>query len=251
MIIDAHTHMPSEGWSQHTPAIPTVAEAVAYLKATGTEAALFNMWQGVLAETEADLDHANAVALELAARYPGFLYPGVCLHPAFPETSLRWLSRFRDQGWLWVGELVNYRKPYRYTDEAFLALAAECAAHGHILQLHGHDDIVALAQRFPGLRVVCSHINVALCKRLAALPNTWVDISGGVGGLALGSLEGAFQAMGPDRLLYGTDFTGYEPRCFLLRLELSIPDPAIRQRILSENLLRLLKAAGSRGPADR
>jgi predicted TIM-barrel fold metal-dependent hydrolase len=242
--------MPSEGWSKHAPSIPTVAGAVDYLKATGTDAALFNMWEGVLADTEEELEHANVTALELAARHAGFLYPGVCLHPAFPETSLRWLARFRELGYLWVGELVNYRKPYRYTDNAFLSLAAECAAHGHVLQLHGHDDIFDLAQRFPGLQVVCSHINVALCKRLATLPNTWVDISGSAGGLALGSIEGAFQAMGPDRLLYGTDFTGYEPRCFLLRLQLAVPAPADREKILSGNLLRLLKRTGSRSPAE-
>lgn len=248
MIIDAHTHMPSEGWAGHAPSIPTVRAAVDYLRATGTDAALFNMWQGVLATTQEDLDRGNAEALDVAERHAGFLYPGACAHPAFPDASLRWLARFREHGFLWVGELVNYRLPYRYTDDAFVRIAAECAAHGQVLQLHAHADIYDLARRFPDLQVVCSHINADLCRRLATLPNTWLDISGSAGGLHIGAIEAAYQAMGPDRILYGTDYTGYEPRCFLLRLELAVPDEHDRKKILSGNLLRLLERVGSRGP---
>lgn len=141
MIIDAHTHMPSEGWPGHTSWIATVAGAIAYLRAAGTDAALFNMWQGVLAETEEDLHQGNTAALEIAERHTGFLFPGACVHPAFPQASRHWLTRFRELGFLWVGELVGYRKAYRYTDDAFLEIVSECASHGHILQLHVHDDI--------------------------------------------------------------------------------------------------------------
>ena len=126
MIFDSHTHMPSEGWAGHTAWTATVAEAVDYLKAAGTDAALFNTWQGVFAETEEDLNQGNAAALELTKRYDGFLYPGACVHPAFPQVSRRWLAQFRELGYLWVGELVNYQKPYRYLDNAFLDLVFRC-----------------------------------------------------------------------------------------------------------------------------
>lgn len=250
MIFDSHIHLPSEGWPGHTPWVTRVDQAVAYLKASGTDAALFNLWQGVFADTEQDLDQANAAALALAREYAGYLFPGACLHPAFPETSLRWLKTFRDQGCLWVGELVPYRKPYRYTDDAFMSLAAACAAGGHVLQLHNHDDIYDLARQLPELQVVCSHITVALCKKLAGLPNTWVDISGGAGGLQIGAIEAAREAMGVERLFYGTDFTGYEPRCFQTRLALAVPDAAEREKIYSANLLGLLERIGSRRPGS-
>jgi predicted TIM-barrel fold metal-dependent hydrolase len=248
MIIDAHTHMPSEGWPGYASWFATVDKAVAYLKAAGTDAAFFNTFQGVFAETEDDLDRGNAVALELADRYAGFLYPGACIHPAFPEASRRWLARFRERGIFWVGELVNYRKVYHYTDESFLALAAECAAHGHILQVHVQNEVYDLASRFPELPIVCSHINAELCRRLAGLPNTWVDISGSVGGLHLGGIEAACDAMGADRLLFGTDFTLYEPRSFQERLRMAVPHPEEREKILCGNILRLLERAGSRRP---
>lgn len=240
--------MPSEGWSGHKSCFTTVAEAVEYLKEAGTTAALFNTWQGVFAATENDLEQGNADALELSEQYQGFLFPGACIHPAFPDVSRRWLARFRALGHLWVGELVNYRKPYNYGDAAFLDLAADCATHGHVLQLHCHADIYDVVRRFPSLQVVCSHIDVALCRRLAELPNAWVDISGGAGGLEIGIIEEAYKALGPDRLLYGTDFTGYEPRCFQVRLQAAVPVTEDRENILSGNLLHLLDQIGSKMP---
>jgi predicted TIM-barrel fold metal-dependent hydrolase len=248
MIFDSHVHLPSEGWDGHKPWIRTVARAVAELKATGADAVLFNMWQGVFAETERDLEEANAEALALADTHAGFLFPGACLHPAFPAVSLAWLARFRERGFRWVGELVPYRKPYRYLDPAFLELAAECERQGHVLQLHGHGDIPILASYFPRLPVVCSHISVDLLPRLAEQPNVWLDISGGAGGLQLGCIEQARDVLGADRLLYGTDFTGYDPRCFQTRLRAAVPDAEERERIFSGNLLRLLEQAGSRRP---
>lgn len=249
MIFDSHIHLPSEGWSGHTPWVTNADKAVAYLRAAGTDAALFNMWQGVFAETEQDLEEANAEALAIAARYEGVMFPGACVHPAFPEISLKWLKIFREQGHKWVGELVSYRKPYRYVDDAFMSLAADCAAGGQVLQMHAHADVYEVALRLPDLQVVCSHISIDLCKKLSALPNTWLDISGGVGGLHIGAIEGAVEAMGVDRVLYGTDFTGYDPCCYHTRLARAVPDEKDRDKIYSRNLLRLLKQAGSRMPA--
>lgn len=250
MIIDAHTHMPSEGWPGQQGGVKTVAEAVRFLKAVGTQAALFNTWQGVFAETEEDLEQGNAAALELAGQYAGFLFPGVCMHPAFPAASRRWLRRFLDCGYRWVGELVPYHKqrPFKYTDPAFLNLAEECAAAGCVLQLHCDAAILDVAKRFPGLQVVHAHIDPGTCERLAELPNTWLDISGSSGGLVIGSLERAYQALGPNRLLYGSDFTGYDPACFQARLKTAVPDEAHRRLILSGNVLRLLESVDTRRP---
>ena len=241
MMIDAHTHMPAEGWSGNRGPLPTVAEAVAYLKAAGTTAALFNTWQGVLAESESDLERANTQALELARKYKGFLYPGAVIYPAFPEASRRWLARFRDEGFLWVGELVLEKCGRRYTDEQFMELFAECERHGHVLQLHVHEDIVAVARRFPRMIVVCSHIDSSLCPRLAAEPNIRLDISGFCGGLCIGGIEDAYRAFGAGRLLYGTDFTGYEPRAFRERLKVAVPDAREQEAILWRNVRGLVR----------
>jgi len=246
MLIDAHTHMPSAGMEIYSPINETVADAVRYLRDAGTDAAIFTTWQGVFATTAEELEQGNADALKLAREFDGFLYPGASIHPAFPEESLRWLARFRDLGYKWVGELVHYRLPYHYTDPAFLRLCEACAAHGHILQAHLDEELIEVARRFPDMPVVISHIDTALCPRQAEAPNIRLDISGGAGGLHIGAMEAAYQAFGADRLLYGTDFTGYEPRGFQVRLEMAVPNPAEREKVRWKNVVKLLEQAGSR-----
>lgn len=244
-IFDSHIHLPSEGWEGHKPYIPTLEGAIAFLKGAGIAGAVFTPWQGVFAQHERDLEEGNAAALSFVERYPGFLVPGASIHPHFPDTSRRWLERFRSAGSNWVGELVPYSRPYSYLDAAFLDLCALCEAEGRILQLHGHEDILKVAERFPALRLVFSHLHVGLLERLAGLPNVWQDFSGAAG-LLLGNIEQAVAALGPDRVLFGTDFTAHDPRCHRIRLESAVPDPVVRRKIAGENLNRLLALGGMR-----
>ncbi len=242
-VLDSHIHLPSEGFDGHTPYLRTVPEAVDALRAAGVCGAVFTPWRGVFARTERELEAGNAEALDLAERYPGFLLPGVSIHPAFPEASRRWLARYRAAGLKWVGELVPYQVAYAYTDTAFLDLCAECEAEGHILQLHGHEDILKVAERFPALRLVFAHLHIHLLPCIAKHPNVWQDFSGGAG-LLLGNIEQAVAALGPERVLFGTDFTSHDPRCHQVRLAGAVPDPAIRRKVAGENLNRLLGLAG-------
>jgi predicted TIM-barrel fold metal-dependent hydrolase len=156
------------------------------------------------------------------------------------------MEKFREMGYKWVGELVFYKKRYSYLDDAFIELCGDCAEHGSVLQLHCHEDIIELAKRFPDIQIVCAHIDINICRQLAELPNTWVDISGKQGGLFIGVLEGAYQAMGADRLLYGTDFTIYDPRAFQARVSAVVRSQEEREKILWKNAVRLLELAGSR-----
>lgn len=247
MIIDAHTHLPSEGWPDSPREFATVDAAVQYLRVAGTDSALFNTWRGVLGQTEGDLHQANADALRRAVEYPDFLYPCTVVSPLFLDASLEWLARFRDLGYLWVGELIPPKSSGCYADTAGMQIWDACARHGHILQLHVHADLVAIARAFPDMTLVCSHIDTQLLDSLAAESNMMIDISGWVGGLWIGGIEKAVIAFGSDRVLYGTDFTGYEPRSFQARLAAAVPETEERERILWHNVERVLRQAGGRG----
>jgi predicted TIM-barrel fold metal-dependent hydrolase len=153
-VLDAHIHLPSPGWPENPSFFGTVEKSMDYLRKTGTDGAVFNTWQGVLAKTDRDIDQANTSALQLVNQFPGILYPGAVLHPDAFETSCDWLKRFRDQNLLWVGELILENHSYKYLDAPFLRLMEECAKHGHIVQLHGHTDILELAKRFPQTQFV-------------------------------------------------------------------------------------------------
>ena len=246
MIIDAHTHMPSPGWPGHNDFFPTVGSAVEYLKNKEIGAALFNTWQGVFAETADDVNRANTEALQLYDTYQGFLYPGAVIHPSFPEISKQWLDRFRDHGFMWVGEIIQYKCNIEFNEPSWLSLFEYCAKHGHAVQLHGSKSLNDVAARFPDMQVVCSHINLDLLNELANNRNVWLDVSGSVGGLYLGAIEAALKSFGEKRMLFGTDFTGYEPDVFIARIKLAIKDMNAREAVFSRNITGLLAKIGSR-----
>ena len=246
MIIDAHTHMPSPGWEGHSCFFTTVESAIEYLRKTGVNAALFNTWQGVFAETEDDINRANTAALNLYKKYKGFLYPGAVIHPLFPEISRQWLNRFRDNGFMWVGELVPYKCNIEFNEPAWLSLFEHCAKHGHAVQLHISKSINEVAARFPDMQVICSHIILDSLIELANNDNVWLDISGACGGLTIGGIEAALKAFGENRVLFGTDFTGYEPEAFIARTRSAIDDIKVREKVYSKNITELLAKIGSR-----
>lgn len=245
MVIDAHTHMPSPGWAGHDCSYKTVDAAVKHLQDAGIDRAVFNTWQGVFAETEGDLDKANSDALMLYEKFDGFLYPGTVIHPNFPETSIKWLDTFRGEGFMWVGELVQYKCNLEFDQLAWLKLFEYCSANGHIVQLHNSESIINVAKTLPELKIICSHINLALLEGFAQHDNVWLDMSGRCGGFSEGVIETALEAFGPDRILFGTDFTGYEPTVFINRVENAIKDKTIKEKLYSTNIISLLKTIGS------
>lgn len=242
MVFDVHIHLPSPGWPGHQSFFATRARALAYLQQAGIGRAIFNTWQGVFAKTALDLDQANRAALRLADRHPQFLYPGAVIHPDFFAVSAAWLEKFHRHGFQWVGELVP--RPgleHPYTDARFLRLAERCLAYGQILHLHYHPDILELARRLPACRIVAAHIpDQPALNAMAGRPNLWLDIAGLHGGLCLGALERAVQTLGVDRILFGTDFDGYEPRAFVERVRVVVRSRRDQRKIFWDNPQRLL-----------
>lgn len=251
MILDAHVHLPSSNHAKEKEEsflsyFPDRASAVAYLRRTGIGGVVFTTWEGVWSDTEEELENANAEALEIYESDRGFFYPGASIHPAYPKTSEKWLSLFREKGLVWVGELVHYRAGQGDYDNAeWIRLFELCCEYGMIVQLHFSPSVIRLAKRLPSLRIVNSHIDVPHLRALAECPNVLLDVSGFAGGLRFNAMESARIAFGPDRILFGTDFTVYEPEAFLLRSRHAFPDPEEQKKLYSGNLLSLLKSAGA------
>ncbi len=246
MLLDAHTHVPSPAgpkFDRHT--VTDVETFLAFLKDAGVTAAQTNPRQGIIAKSAEDIDAANKDALALHRETDGFLYPGCSVHADFFETSVEWMQRFRDEGLLWVGEVV-LNCAHKYSDAPFMRLFEACAKEGHILQVHNAPDVIEIAKRFPELRLVQAHVLRDCIHALAEHPNVWLDLSGGVAGIAVGGVEIAYAAFGADRLLFGSDFTAYDPRCYVARIKGVVTDPDEREKIFSGNLIRLLAEAGSK-----
>ncbi len=248
-IIDCHTHMPSVGWEKHKDFFPSVDGAIEYLRSIGIDGAVFNTWQGVLSETADDVENANAQALEIAEMSGGFLYPGVAMNPEFSEVSLKWLDKFHRLGCRWAGELLTYslKEKCKYTDLPFLKLIERCAELKFIVQLHGEPEVADLARMFPKLAIVCSHIGEEdFLRRLAKYENVSLDISGMAGGLMIGRLEKAVEILGISRLLFGSDFTGYDPQAFIARVKKVIPDVQMQKMVFYGNLSDLMASVDVR-----
>jgi predicted TIM-barrel fold metal-dependent hydrolase len=249
-IFDSHTHMPSIRWKNNKDFFKSVTAAIDYLKSTGVSKAIFNMWQGVLSETADDLEEGNKEALEIAAQSNGVLYPGVSMNPDFPEESLKWLVRFHELGFRWAGELLTYKtgsfkSKCKYNDPPFVKFIEKCAQLNFIVQLHVEPEIIDLARMFPKLTIICSHItNDDFLSQLVRLDNTYIDISGMEGGLHIGRLEKAIEIFGTKRLLFGSDFTGYDPLAFIARVKKTVPDTKKQNDIFCNNLMCLMTSVG-------
>lgn len=247
MLIDAHVHLPSphvDKSQDFERNFPDVESAVARLRKAGVSGIVFNTVQGVFCDTARDIDTANREALVLHESDPGFYYPGAVVHPEFPELSLKWLAKFRDRGLFWVGELLPYHCGIEFDRDEWTRLFEECGKHGHVVQLHNSPGIVPVARRFPGLKIVCSHITPTWLPELAGCPNIMLDMSGAVAGSRLNAMEDAARHFGTDRLLWGTDFIVYDPDCFKVRACNAFPRHEDREKIFSGNIIRLINSLG-------
>ncbi len=247
-IFDAHTHLPSRNRSKTTENpyllhFPDYHAAVRYAKNAGIDGMVFNTIEGVWCDTAEELESANREALEIYESDPGFFYPGVSIHPAFPEISIEWIKRFRNAGFLWVGELVHYRGQGDYDRTEWMKLFRICCDYEMTVQLHESRSVPRLARLLPELRIVQSHITIQDLPEAAACPNVMLDVSGAQGGLKFGAMEAALRHFGPERILFGTDFMIYQIEAFKLRAEQAFPDLEIRQKICAGNLRKILPGA--------
>ncbi|NMA42949.1 MAG: amidohydrolase family protein [Oligosphaeraceae bacterium] len=242
-IIDAHTHIGSCKWSGHDGEFVSADESVEQMRSYGIEWVITVPWQAVLCEVERDMDEGNAEALELHAKYPDFIYPGVVVDFRWPQRSLYWLEQFHKERFCWVGEMVP--KPAEgetpFTDPAWQAIF-ECAEdYNMIVQLHNSTGTAAVAKAHPRLQVVGSHLNPQIVPLLIDMPNVMLDISGVHGGLYLNCLKNARRDYGAERLLYGTDYEGYDPTCFIFRVQATFT-PEEQKLVFYENICKLIDA---------
>ncbi len=104
------------------------------------------------------------------------------------------------------------------------------------------SDIAHLARRHPGTRFIMAHLT-GIGRRgvqdVEDLPNVWVDTCGGW--YAAEMVEYAVRHMGPERVLYGSDYPGRDYAAQIGRvLGANLPEED-RQNILWRNAAALLK----------
>jgi len=221
-VIDAHVH----------PFTPDCGKNIARFGHPATTEAFFDELKslgivrccGTFIVTAASLSFSdvmklNEAALALREKYPDFYVPGIHIHGGYPEESCRMLREFHKEGVRWIGELVNYSMPIGAYDSCGMMQIYETVSElGMVLNLHVStpqlDALERVAQNFPRMNIVLAHPGDAdFAQRLAVLqkhPNLHIDISG-TGLFRWGCLRRLTDALGAERVIFGSDFPVCSP----------------------------------------
>lgn len=252
-VFDAHLHCPAasgELWQWH-PVTRTFEEFVAYLDRTGVGRGIINSQRCQQNGTPAEFVAGNREVARYVEKYKGRFVGACVVNPLFIDEALREMEECRKQfGFVWVGELCNYMKPsYEYKLKQFEQLVEQTVKLGMILDVHTEqDEMDYVIEKFPRATIVFPHFGdgneyVDIWKRIdlvAQHPNTYLDTSG-YGHDRVGMLEYAVKKIGPDRVLFGSDFSINDPSTVIARIKHAFLSEEQKQKIFSGNLQALLK----------
>jgi predicted TIM-barrel fold metal-dependent hydrolase len=254
-IFDCHVHLPSPElgialeWSNQTP---DLKKAVEYLRSCGVDRIVASSARGTLAKTADEIAAGNNEVIQAAGIFPGFIIPACLINTNFPAASLDEIVRCHDEYQIaWLGEVTGYLSGFSYQTAAFSEAIRLATQLNMVVQIHNDDaaDMERLCRQFPDTTFVLAHLGdspeevkarIGLAERY---PNLYLDICGH-GYQRMGILELAVQIAGPDRVLFGSDFTINDPSGVISRIEKADFDEETKSKILGGNLVRLLSEHG-------
>lgn len=250
-IFDCHLHSPAENgeaW-QWYKVTHSFEDFVSYLDKTGVHRGIINSQRSYGAKPD-EFIAGNREVAGFVERYKGRFVGACVVNPQFIEESLKEIEYCHDQlGFVWVGELCNYMVPYLYSIKEFESLVEQTVKLNMVLALHTEQgEMEYIAGKFPGATIAFAHFGddheyEDIFKRIdivAKNPNFYLDTSG-YGHDRVGVLEYAVKTIGPDRVLFGSDFSINDPATVIARIKNAFITTEQKQKIFSGNLLGLLK----------
>jgi predicted TIM-barrel fold metal-dependent hydrolase len=248
-IWDLHTHFPSSGGStaeQRAEKLLRVADRMGIERLC-----LFMGFPMTQDPTPEKLRAENDQVLRVLPKWPDRLLGFVYLNPKYPDASLAELDRCVKDGpmvgvKLWVAQHCNTPEVDRLVERAH-ELQALVFQHtwlkvmGNFAGESTPLDFAELAQRHPGMPLVCGHTGGDWeqgIRAIAPLQNTYADLAGS--DPVAGFTEMAVRELGAERVLYGSDAGGRSFASQLAKVHgADIPEEA-KRLIFAENLIRLL-----------
>ncbi len=200
----------------------------------------------------------NERIFAFAKKYPDFIIPGIHVQHNAVGESISEIENYSRLGLKLVGELVpnflggrKLSEPKAYgaasfLETGFMEIFKVCEERDLTLSIHTStpEECAEIASRFKHLNIVMAHAGpvdtfVERVATVAAYDNLYFDISGS-GTLFSGVLEYAYRNLGREKILFGTDFPGYEPGAFVGIVEsANIPEES-KEYIFHKNAERLL-----------
>ncbi len=253
-IFDCHLHCPAESgekWQWHK-VTQNFEDFVSYLDKTGVHKGIINSQRSYGAKPE-EFIAGNREVARYVEKYKGRFLAACVVNPLYIEESLREIEYCHNElGFVWVGELCNYMVPYLYSIPEFEILVKHVSKLNMVLALHTEQgELEYVAQKFPDATIAFAHFGDDheyddIFKRIdtvAKNPNFYLDTSG-YGHDRVGVLEYAVKTIGPDRILFGSDFSINDPGTVIPRIKNSFLTLEQKQKILSGNLIELLERKG-------
>lgn len=188
----------------------------------------------------------NRRVLEVHDAFPDQYLPGVNVHPNFPEESCAEVQKFHDLGFRWIGEIAGYVMNYSvYCAGGLLQVMDLAQDLGMVLNIHcctDLGDVENILKNFPRLKLLFAHpetpspmANFTLAQKY---PNLYFDLSGS-GLFRWGMLKKGIEMLGPERILFGTDFPIINPGMYIAGVFFEHLSEMERKMVLRENFLRL------------
>jgi predicted TIM-barrel fold metal-dependent hydrolase len=234
------------------PFTPDLAAAVSYLRRCGVDRAVANSMRGEVARTPEEMRTANDESAEAAREYADFIVPACLVNTNLGAEAVAEVRRCHDElGMLWVGELCGYAGGYAYDTEGFAEAVQAAADLNMVVQVHVDDasEMDRLCRDFPSVTWVLPHPGdsatevVARCELAARHTNLCLDLSGH-GVQRMGVLDLAVRCAGPDRVLFGSDYTINDPAAVIATIRASYLDDEVKANVLGGNVERMLAERG-------
>ena len=204
----------------------------------------------------------NNYILESAKAFPDRLVPFCTVNPILGEVAAVEVERCADLGARGIGELHSYTQGYRLDDEDVMSPIMEVAIdRGLIVLTHssepvGHiyagkgtvtpDELCGFIELFPEAKIVCAHWGgglpfYSLMPEVAeALQNVYFDSAASPFLYTPNVFSNAVNLVGPDKVLFGTDYPLISHKRLLAQVESQALDPDVKAGVLGANARRLL-----------
>jgi len=215
MRIDAHAHLWESNFKKDKTTIIKACELLdisrIYISSIGSYYPDFG-----------EIEHLNRLTLEFMNEQPKLVAGYVYINPTH-NNRMDVLKKGLDDGMegvkLWVATKCD---DYRVDDiaEKCIERNVPVLAHafhkatGHLEYESTAENVRCLALRYPELKIIMAHLGGNLyhgLRCIANLENVYSDFSGTM--IGTGDINYAIEAIGEDRILFGTDMPGGGRQC--------------------------------------
>lgn len=241
MIIDSHAHV---GDRLFFGLGLTVAEVLERAAETGIEKTIVSSWKAL----RYDMFEGNHEVAQWTKQFDGRLYGYVAVSsPRFGWRARDEIHRGLEDHHM-VGVKVYSGEQFPLSDPYMLELLAHVAELGVPVLAHTSGKQAAeVARQIPSLKLIMSHTGTTLdpgrgdwhwaVKAAQQCPNIYLETSGS--SPILGLIEAAVEAVGPERVLFGTDLPAMEPHVQLAKVTDADIDERSKALLLGGNAARL------------